>query len=79
RQVDFPRAGDSWGRGVGEDRWLRREDAVLFVADNAGGRLTFTRAGLWLGTHRGPGTRVSGVRGAPDPITPHQHQHRRPG
>ncbi|WP_220036747.1 DUF6531 domain-containing protein [Curtobacterium sp. MCBD17_021] len=36
RQVDFPRDGDGWGRGVGEDLWLRREDAVLVVADNAG-------------------------------------------
>ncbi|WIE63071.1 DUF6531 domain-containing protein [Curtobacterium sp. MCLR17_032] len=74
RQVDFPRDGDGWGRGVGEDLWLRREDAVLVVADNAGGRWTFTPAGLWLGTDRGPGTGVSVVRGADDRITRLEHE-----
>jgi RHS repeat-associated protein len=58
RQVRFPRAGEEWDRGVGENRWLTAHDGLLVVRDNAGNRSDFTRSGVWLGDTAGPGTTV---------------------
>lgn len=69
RQVDFPRQGDGWSRGVGEDLWLRAEQDSLVVRDNAGGRWAFTPSGLWLSSARGAGTAVTVRRDEHDRIT----------
>lgn len=69
RQVDFPRQGDGWSRGVGEDLWLRAEQDSLVVRDNAGGRWAFTPSGLWLSSDRGAGTAVTVRRDEQDRIT----------
>ncbi|RDH96085.1 RHS repeat-associated protein [Curtobacterium sp. AG1037] len=74
RQVDFPREGDGWGRGVGQDLWLRRDGTTLVVSDNTGGRWTFSAAGVWLSAGRGPGTGVSALRDADDRITRLEHE-----
>lgn len=74
RQVDFPREGDGWGRGVGEDLWLSREATALIVTDNIGVRRTFSPAGVWLHTGRGPGTGVSVLRDDDDRITRLEHE-----
>ncbi|MDM7890087.1 DUF6531 domain-containing protein [Curtobacterium caseinilyticum] len=74
RQVDFPRDGDGWGRGVGQDLWLRREATALVVTDNTGVRRTFSPAGVWLRTGRGPGTGVTVLRDDDDRITRLEHE-----
>jgi RHS repeat-associated protein len=58
RQIRFPRRGAGWDRGVGENRWLAAEGDLLVVRDNAGVRIDFTPAGVWVGQSAGPGTAV---------------------
>lgn len=74
RQVRFPRAGAGWDRGVGENRWLAAEGDLLVVRDNVGGRIDFTRSGLWVGQRGGPGTGVRVVRDADDTVTRLEHE-----
>lgn len=74
RQIEFPRAGDGWDRGVGENYWLAAEpvsnvpevespsDQLLVVRDNSGKWWAFTPGGVWLGTGAGAGTTVTPVR-----------------
>lgn len=63
RQMDFPRAGAGWDRGVGENYWLDEDaDRVLTVTDNTGCWWAFSPAGMWLGFGSGPGSAVHVVR-----------------
>ncbi|OII23818.1 DUF6531 domain-containing protein [Frigoribacterium sp. MCBA15_019] len=62
RQVLFPRLGEGWDRGVGENFWLAAEGSTLVVRDNAGSRWRFTPSGLWLGSEGGAGTAVEVAR-----------------
>ena len=88
RQIDFPRAGSGWDRGVGENYWLEEVAAstftgadltvttgrLLLVTDNVGGWWAFTTAGTWLGSGRGSGTAVTVVRNTSGQITRLAHQ-----
>lgn len=62
RQVVFPRLGEGWDRGVGENFWLAAEGSTLVVRDAAGSRWRFTPSGVWLGTDGGAGTAVEVAR-----------------
>ena len=74
RQIRFPRSGEGWDRGVGENRWLAAEGDLLVVRDNAGVRIDFTRSGLWTGQRGGTGTGIRVVRGADDLVTRLEHE-----
>lgn len=74
RQIRFPRDGEGWARGVGENRWLVAEGDALVVSDNDGGRITFTRSGSWTGSASGPGTAVNVLRDDHDLITRLVHE-----
>ncbi|WP_144711368.1 DUF6531 domain-containing protein [Curtobacterium pusillum] len=74
RQIRFPRDGEGWARGVGENRWLTAEGDLLVVRDNDGGRLTFTRSGTWVGSTSGPGTAVTVERDDHDLIVRVRHE-----
>jgi RHS repeat-associated protein len=74
RQIRFPRDGEGWARGVGENRWLAAEGDALVVRDNDGGRLTFTRSGSWTGSAGGPGTAVGVERDDHDLIVRLLHE-----
>ena len=58
----FPRMGQGWDRAVGESLWLERRSGAsgeaLVASDNAGGRWTFSPAGVLLREARGTGTAV---------------------
>nr|MBP6685617.1 RHS repeat protein [Leucobacter sp.] len=89
RQIHFPRSGDGWARGIGENFWLEAEshsDLVapgplqgdrLVVRDNTGGWWAFTAAGVWAGSGRGSGTVVTVDRSADGLITQLTHEHGR--
>lgn len=77
RQIRFPRDGEGWARGVGENRWLAAECDALVVSDNDGGRITFTPSGSWTGSASGPGTAVSVGRDDHDRVTRLVHEHGR--
>ncbi|GAA3590321.1 hypothetical protein GCM10022198_12770 [Klugiella xanthotipulae] len=74
RQITFPRLGNAWDRGVGENYWITEEpasrlpvrsavpDHVLVVRNNTGSWWAFTLVGTWLGRGNGPGTSVTVVR-----------------
>jgi RHS repeat-associated protein len=68
RQVRFPRDGEGWARGVGENRWLAAEGDRLVVRDNQGERIDFSPSGLWLGQRGGAGTAVRVERDADDVV-----------
>ncbi|MFJ3032792.1 DUF6531 domain-containing protein [Curtobacterium pusillum] len=74
RQIRFPRDGEGWARGVGENRWLAAEGDLLVVSDNDGGRITFTPSGSWTGSASGPGTAVSVERDDHDLVTRLVHE-----
>lgn len=74
RQVRFPRDGDGWARGVGENRWLAAEDDRLVVRDNQGERIDFSPSGLWLGQRGGAGTAVRVERDADDVVVRLVHE-----
>lgn len=88
RQIDFPRAGAGWDRGVGENYWLEELpasaftsrgvtvsiDRVLQVTDNAGAWWAFSPAGTWLGAGHGPGSTVSVIRDDAGHITRLLHE-----
>lgn len=88
RQIDFPRAGTGWDRGVGENYWLHEaagaqfsrfelgssNDRVLVVTDNDGSWWAFTPAGTWLGSGRGPGSTIVVARDADGQITQLAHE-----
>src|SRR5690625_1087948 len=86
RQIDFPRAGDGWDRGVGENYWLTATtgaalpqltgapETILKVSDNAGGWWAFSTAGEWLATGTGAGSTVTVVRDADGQITRLAHE-----
>lgn len=91
RLIIFPRAGDGWDRGVGENYWLievaaaqfrslrfqRSYDRVLVVRDNVGGWWAFSPAGTWLGNGTGTGTAVTVIREADGQIVRLEHEHGR--
>ena len=90
RQVEFPRIGTGWDRGIGESLWLNEVAAadfhtdlgvaagrLLVVTDNAGGWWAFTRAGAWLGKGNGPGTAVRVFCNDTGNITRLLHEHGR--
>ncbi|KAI3473702.1 hypothetical protein Pfo_031636, partial [Paulownia fortunei] len=70
----FPRSGEGWDRGVGENRWLAAEGDLLVVRDNAGVRIDFTPSGLWTGQRGGVGTAVRVVRDADDLVVRLEHE-----
>ncbi|MFJ5146228.1 DUF6531 domain-containing protein [Curtobacterium sp. NPDC088465] len=74
RQIRFPRSGEGWDRGVGENRWLAAEGDLLVVRDNAGVRIDFTPSGLWTGQRGGVGTAVRVVRDADDLVVRLDHE-----
>ncbi|MCM3505721.1 DUF6531 domain-containing protein [Curtobacterium sp. ODYSSEY 48 V2] len=74
RQIRFPRSGEGWDRGVGENRWLAAEGDLLVVRDNAGVRIDFTPSGLWTGQRGGIGTAVRVVRDADDLVVRLEHE-----
>ncbi len=74
RQIRFPRSGEGWDRGVGENRWLAAEGDLLVVRDNAGVRIDFTPSGLWTGQRGGVGTAVRVVRDADDLVVRLEHE-----
>ncbi|TDW49267.1 RHS repeat-associated protein [Curtobacterium sp. PhB25] len=74
RQVRFPRDGEGWARGVGENRWLAAEGDRLVVRDNQGGRIDFSPSGLWLGQRGGAGTAVRVERDAADVVVRLVHE-----
>jgi RHS repeat-associated protein len=74
RQVRFPRDGDGWARGVGENRWLALEGDLLVVRDNQGERIDFSPSGLWLGQRGGAGTAVRVERDADDVVVRLVHE-----
>ncbi|MBT1605905.1 DUF6531 domain-containing protein [Curtobacterium flaccumfaciens] len=74
RQVRFPREGEGWARGVGENRWLAAEGDRLVVRDNQGERIDFSPSGLWLGQRGGAGTAVRVERDADDVVVRLVHE-----
>lgn len=74
RQVRFPRDGEGWTRGVGENRWLAAEGDRLVVRDNQGERIDFSPSGLWLGQRGGAGTAVRVERDADDVVVRLVHE-----
>lgn len=68
RQVRFPRDGEGWARGVGENRWLSVEGDRLVVRDNQGERIEFSPSGQWLGQRGGAGTAVRVERDSDDVV-----------
>ncbi|ROP72229.1 DUF6531 domain-containing protein [Curtobacterium sp. PhB115] len=74
RQVRFPRDGEGWARGVGENRWLAAEGDLLVVRDNQGERIDFSPSGQWLGQRGGPGTAVRVERDADDVVVRLVHE-----
>jgi len=74
RQVRFPRDGEGWARGVGENRWLAAEGDRLVVRDNQGERIDFSPSGLWLGQRGGAGTAVRVERDADDVVVRLLHE-----
>jgi len=74
RQVRFPRDGEGWARGVGENRWLAAEGNRLVVRDNQGERIDFSPSGLWLGQRGGAGTAVRVERDADDVVVRLVHE-----
>lgn len=74
RQIRFPRSGQGWDRGVGENRWLAAEGDLLVVRDNAGVRIGFTPSGLWTGQRGGTGTGIRVVRGVDDLVVRLEHE-----
>lgn len=74
RQVRFPRDGEGWARGVGENRWLAAEGDRLVVRDNQGRRIDFSPSGLWLGQRGGAGTAVRVERDAADVVVRLVHE-----
>jgi len=88
RQVEFPRIGTGWDRGIGENFWLSEVAAedfhsarlitqvhrLLVVTDHAGGWWAFTPGGEWLGKGNGPGTSVTVVRDETGSITRLVHE-----
>lgn len=89
RQVHFPRSGDGWARGIGENFWLEAESHPgggtpgplqgdrLVVRNNAGGWWAFTTAGVWVGSGQGSGTVISVHRDAEGLVTRLAHEHGR--
>lgn len=85
RQITFPRAGDGWDRGVGENYWLTDvlperltyvaglPERVLTVTDNEGNWWAFAPTGIWVAAGTGPGTTVSVVRDDAGDITRLSH------
>ncbi|MCE0456783.1 DUF6531 domain-containing protein [Curtobacterium flaccumfaciens] len=74
RQVRFPRDGEGWARGVGENRWLAAEGNRLVVRDNQGERIDFSPSGLWLGQRGGAGTAVRVERDADEVVVRLLHE-----
>ncbi|MCS6573783.1 DUF6531 domain-containing protein [Curtobacterium flaccumfaciens pv. flaccumfaciens] len=74
RQVRFPRDGEGWARGVGENRWLAAEGDRLVVRDNQGERIDFSLSGLWLGQRGGAGTAVRVERDSDDVVVRLVHE-----
>ncbi|MGY2898820.1 RHS repeat-associated protein [Curtobacterium sp. PvP017] len=74
RQVRFPRDGEGWARGVGENRWLAAEGDRLVVRDNQGGRIDFSPSGQWLGQRGGAGTAVRIERNSDDVVVRLVHE-----
>lgn len=90
RQIVFPREGEGWGRGAGENFWVEREPVellaelgaparqdlaeLLVVRDNHGGWWAFTPAGLWLGAGRGTGTAIFATRDDIDRVVRLTHE-----
>ncbi|WP_159570373.1 DUF6531 domain-containing protein [Curtobacterium sp. 18060] len=74
RQVRFPRDGEGWARGVGENRRLAAEGDRLVVRDNQGGRIDFSPSGQWLGQRGGAGTAVRIERNSDDVVVRLVHE-----
>src|SRR5699024_228067 len=87
RQVEFPRIGTGWDRGIGENFWLEEVNAqefhtdlgvtagkLLVVTNNTGGWWAFTPAGTWLGKGNGPGTGIRAFRDDTGNITRLLHE-----
>lgn len=74
RQVRFPRDGEGWARGVGENRWLSVEGDLLVVRDNQGERIEFSPSGQWLGQRGGAGTAVRVERDSDDVVVRLVHE-----
>lgn len=74
RQVRFPRDGEGWARGVGENRWLSMEGDRLVVRDNRGERIEFSPSGQWLGQRGGAGTAVRIERNNDDVVVRLVHE-----
>ena len=87
RQVEFPRLGTGWDRGIGENFWLEEVNAqefhtdlgvtagkLLVVTNNTGGWWAFTPAGTWLGKGNGPGTGIRAFRDDTGNITRLLHE-----
>lgn len=74
RQVRFPRDGEGWERGVGENRWLTAEGDRLVVRDNQGERVEFSPSGQWLGQRGGAGTAVRVERDSDDVVVRLVHE-----
>lgn len=74
RQVRFPRDGEGWACGVGENRWLSVEGDRLVVRDNQGERIEFSPSGQWLGQRGGAGTAVRIERNSDDVVVRLVHE-----
>ncbi|MFJ4076432.1 RHS repeat-associated protein [Curtobacterium sp. PhB137] len=74
RQVRFPRDGEGWARGVGENRWLAADGDRLVVRDNQGERIDFSPSGQWLGQRGGAGTAVRIERNSDDVVVRLVHE-----